>query len=226
MRFGWMSSVLSLVTLLALAGCDGAVVDSGEKPGLGDSTASPTGTPFTLPPGLELDEQPRGYSFYGDERCPDIDEALVHGSGGLVTLCLSFRNTTSDPIELVLPPGLIFVSKSLDLQNGLLTEPVGLLIPPESVESIVVATYCANLFRSVPGGGEEYSIGPITDDPDLLELLEILGGVDLPSRYDDSEDAEYVAETVQGAVWDITDWGGLTDETRAELEAIVEAYGG
>lgn len=69
-----------------MRGCDGAVVDSGEKPGLGDSTASPTGTPFTLPPGLELDEQPRGYSFYGDERCPDIDEALVHGSGGLVTL--------------------------------------------------------------------------------------------------------------------------------------------
>lgn len=218
------TSFVSLIGLLALSGCLGDPFSSeGSKPGLGNSTAMPTGTPFVLPAGLELEKKPHSYSYYEDEYCPDVEEVEIHGSGFLVTLCFLFRNTTQEPIDLVLPPGLIFISESTDLQNGLLTELVTVEIPPSTVMPVVVASYCANSSRSAPGGGDLYSIGPITDDPDVLELLAMLDGLDLPGKslYASPEEINAIT-TVQAAVWDVTSNGELEETTRAALEALLK----
>jgi hypothetical protein len=53
----------------------------------------------------------------------------MKGSGGLVRLCLNFRNTnTQVPITVVFPPGLVFISDSdATLQDSSVLELTGLL---------------------------------------------------------------------------------------------------
>jgi hypothetical protein len=57
----------------------------------------------------------------------------------------------------------------------------------------------------------ELTIGPVLDDPGLQDLFALLDGVPIP---DDK------TETVQDAVWEITDGDGLTPESRIELQSL------
>lgn len=180
-------------------------------PGLGSSTAQPQGAPFSLPAGLTLETPIKSYSPEDPVDCDDKFRNEAKGSGEDVTLCLIFNNTTGGPITLTLPPGLIFVSKDADIQNGLLAQRVTIEVPAGERYFVPLFSYCANLPRSTTGVGEDYSLGPVIDLPAFKELYALLEGKTL-ERPD--------VAPIQVAVTHLTDGDGLSDADRAALKAL------
>lgn len=155
-----------------------------DLPGFGDSNAMPRGTPFTLPEGLELTII--SYNpFDVENTCKrpgaEPDEEALPEEGlnvGLVRVCFQFRNTTREPINVELPPGLIVVSSSRDVQHGLLFEQLKLEVPAEQDLYAPIKGDCMNVNRSAPGIGIPYELGPITDSEDIREALGLMAGAD------------------------------------------------
>ncbi len=212
--------------LVALAGClssdpDGHAVRG--KPGLGPSTEPPTGTPFDLPEGLELAATLHGFGHEDEEVCPQYDEDLdFHGAGGTVTVCLALRNTTGAPVPLELPPGLIFESRDVTDQNGMILQRVSIVVPPVDRALYAVAAFCANESRHVPGGDSLFDLGPVTNDDDVHELIELVEGADLVPVWEANETQQRDLAVVGLALWDVTNGEGLDDERRISLASLLQ----
>lgn len=138
--------------------------------GFGASTERPEGVPFAWPEGIKLLDKPGEY-----EECFDAVHKLNrnYGHGGQVQLCLNFFNETDKPITLKLPPGLLFISKSIEAQNGILVSAVTIEVPSgQYVVNLVMS--CVNPGRS-SSPGYAYEEQPIvTDNPALRELIKML----------------------------------------------------
>lgn len=175
-----MSLRAALATALALL-C-ATPVAAGELPGFGDSEAEPVGTPFALPEGVELTIV--SYNPFDPEACkaPDAEtRPEPHGPEGLVRLCLQFTNS-GGPIRISWPPGLIFVSESVNTQNGLLVEGMEIEVPTVLLVSLMAD--CMNGSRSAPGGGVIYKLGPVAQHPPIQEALRLLADKDLSNPMD------------------------------------------
>jgi hypothetical protein len=179
--------------------------------GMGASTAAPTGQAYAWPQGVQVEQPVKG----DDPYCvPEDQQSTPHtGHGGLVRLCLGLRNTGVVPVTVVLPPGLIFVSDSLQTQNGIVLQTTTIVVPPGSLTYYVpVYLYCLNLGRHPTAGGQDtYQPGPVTDDAAVLELLSLLQGKDVPLAFE---------FPLQEALWDITDGNGLTQDDRNAIAAL------
>ncbi|WP_247237812.1 hypothetical protein [Telluribacter sp. SYSU D00476] len=178
------------------------------KRGFGKSTEFPVGREFTLPAGITLqsDTIPAFDKFECD--CKK-GEACERGSGGLVKVCLNFQNSTQGPITVTLPLGLIFVSITEEVQNGLLIKVETFEVPADGYLSIGLNLYCLNAVRDVPSPYDKFVLGPVTENAEIAELARLIEGKDLGAA--ESKIA------IQNAVWDITDRDGLTKEIREEL---------
>jgi len=179
--------------------------------GMGDSTAAPTGRAWSWPQGLQVDDPVKG----DDPSCvpPEQPATPPVGHGGLVRVCLGFRNTGLVPVTVTLPPGLIFVSNSLEGQNGLVLTVTTIVVPVTSTTFYVpVYAYCLNLGRHNTAGAQDtYQAGPLTDDPSVLELLTLLQGKQVTPAFDFK---------LQEILWDITENGGLTQDDRDAIAAL------
>lgn len=205
---------VALVIALLASGAD-RVRSAG--PGLGTSTAAPQGAPFSLPEGLVLESPVKSYSPENPVDCDDKYRKEANVSGESVTLCLIFNNTTDRAINVTLPPGLIFVSRDPDIQNGLLAQSYTIEVPAGGRYFAPILLYCANLPRSTSGVGQEYSLGPIIQYPAFKELFSILDGKEIVRRD---------TAAIQVAVTHLTDGEGLSASDRAALGAIVAAAEG
>jgi len=104
------------------------------------------------------------------------------------------------------------VSKSTQVQNGLLVQDVNVEVPADSVRQLILEMYCANQARKPADENTEFVLGPVVDDdPALRELFDLLKGRTIPGDK---------AELVQKAVWEITDGDGLSAESRAALSTL------
>jgi len=179
--------------------------------GMGDSTAAPTGAAWTWPNGVQVSDPIKG----DDPFCVPPEQAATPpvGHGGLVRLCLGFHNTGLVPVTVTLPPGLIFVSNSLEGQNGLVLTLTTIVVPVTSTTfHVPVYLYCLNLGRHNTAGAQDtYEPGPVTDDPSVLELLALLQGKQVTPAFDFK---------LQQILWDITENGGLTQEDRDAIAAL------
>ena len=179
--------------------------------GMGDSTAAPTGQTYAWPQGVQVDDPVKG----DDPFCvpPEQPATPPAGHGGLVRVCLGFHNTGLVPVTVTLPPGLIFVSNSLEGQNGLVLTVTTIVVPVTSTTFYVpVYAYCLNLGRHNTAGAQDtYRTGPLTDDPSVLELLTLLQGKQVTPAFDFK---------LQQILWDITENGGLTQEDRDAIAAL------
>jgi hypothetical protein len=171
------------------------------------------GTPYTLPTGVELEKPTKGH----DQYCvPDNQtENEIKGSGGMVRLCLNFRNTTQQPVTVVFPPGLVFISNSVLTQNGIIIQRVTIEVPAARTQFYVpIYLYCLNLHRKPTNGPEDtYTVGPVTQDSGLLELTGLLENKQVPLMDNANGD-------VQAAVWDVTDGSGLTPADRDHINKL------
>lgn len=185
-RLGILAAIGMALSLIALTG----PAKAADLPGFGDSIALPTGEPFILPEGLEL--KVISYNPFDKENTckrPDAEEGEepLPDSGlttGMVNLCLQFGNRTGGPINVELPPGLIFVSSSNENQHGIVVQKLTIEVPSDQYMVSPIKADCMNASRSAPGPGISYEIGPVTDNPHIREALGILAGRDLSDPID------------------------------------------
>lgn len=223
-----------------------------ELTGLGDNAGSPTGTVYKLPTGIELTGQVLG-SFnisYGTRAEQEIaaryDNLLpkqrtqqsgvqtraeyttvstVVGSGGLVSICLILKNTTSSSITVDLPAGMLIESASGEYQNGLLVKKATFVIPANSTTPVGVYMYCCNLGRHASGIDAVYKWPPvITNNVDLNKLIDAVKNKKINyEEFTSANISEYYTNKspIQSIVWDITDDGtGFTDAHLQQINAI------
>ena len=102
------------------------------------------------------------------------------GSGvGLFRTCVTLMNTGSTPVTVTLPAGLMFVSSDLDHQNGILLTPVTVTIGVKSPARFLLNGYCLNPARKVSGYNHTYTMGPVTQNPHLKQLIGLIGNKEL-----------------------------------------------
>jgi hypothetical protein len=192
-------------------------VDTGEgdgkgtasRPGIGRSTDAPTGTSYVLPGGIELVQPIQGY----DVDCIPEEQLSQEekGSGSRVRLCLELRNTLAQPVLVELPAGLIFISDELTTQNGLLAQDVAIQVPAQQSLHVPLHLYCINESRAPAAPWDTFTLGPVTQDPGLRELITLVEDKFLP--------VPGLIE-VQAAVSNVTDGPGLTAQDRESLRRL------
>jgi len=182
--------VLVIAGVLAVAALP-SPADAKEDPaGFGDSLETPDGEPFRLPEGLELTII--SYNHFDTEsscKRPDApaEEPPLEDMGlglGEVPLCFQFRNATDQNISVRLPPGLILVSENRKFQNGLLVQSVELEVPSNQYLFAPIKTDCMNSSRNMPGLGFPYTLGPVTRERNVHEVLDLLADRDLSGVMD------------------------------------------
>ena len=198
-----------------LPGTTGSGGSGGGTPvhaGMGSSNAPPTGATYTWSRDVQVDQPIKG----DDPSCvPDDQHGTPHvGHGGLVRVCLGFRNTAVVPLTVTLTPGLIFVSDDIGTQNGVVLTKIDIVVPASTTTTWYVPVYlfCLNLGRHPTLDAQDtYQTGPVTDDAAVLELLALLKDKQVPLAFD---------FTLQQILWDITDGTGLTQDDRNALAAL------
>jgi hypothetical protein len=176
------------------------------RPGIGASTEAPEGTPFSPPAGLTVVQPIAGY----DGQCASDDEA--RGTGLTVRLCFTLINTSAQAQTLSMPAGLVFVAQQNVVQNGMLLQPESITVPAGQTLTVPLFLYSINLSRNVSAPEDTFSLGPITQDTALREVLQLVANKDLSEPLD--------AASVQNAVWHVTDGDGLTANDRSTISAI------
>lgn len=202
------------------------------RPGFGEDPGVPSGAPLRLPAGIAVSAPILG------SLDPSECTGPAHGVGGAVQVCLPLCNTTGSSVRIRLPAGLTIVTKSASrYQNGILLEEVEVLVPPtpcgpggipidedpavlearggpslvRSAFSIALSLYCLNEERAPSEPTLPYSLGAVTDDADMLALIERARGLEL------DEDGVQVLQT---AIYSITEGRGLTPADRAALATL------
>lgn len=175
-----LAMALAFASLTACsASVETASAQSTDRPGFGRSTEAPVGAAYTLPEGITLETPISGYAPEDPWKCNDIYGDDAYGHGALVRLCPIFRNTTGAPITVTLPPGLIFISNSSQVQNGILTQRIAFEVPAGERFFAPMFMYCANGPRRPTADKDEYTLGPVTQYADFQELIRILDGKDI-----------------------------------------------
>lgn len=203
-----LSALIGLLFAVLLVGGPPALA-SDDRAGIGSSKAWPAGRTFEWPEGLAVPEVFHGYHNNDcrrrEKRKPDAER----GVGNYVQICLGMINTTGAPIRLELPAGLLFVSVEDDTQNGLLINVETFEIPPSDEPYFVrLNLWCANADRSPGGLGDDFNIGPVTEDAGIVALIQTLAGRTITRD-------DWAA--VQDLVWQVTDGKELTPRARAFL---------
>jgi len=207
-----LAAALSAATItLVLTPASAALAQ--DPPGFGDSEARPTGTPFELPEGIEL--KVVSYNPFDPDSCkrPDAEPGeepfpMQGHATGQVNLCLQFTNNTFGPINVTLPPGIIWISSSDKHQNGILFETTSLEVWIGEY-MVSLRADCMNTPRSAPGPGIPYETGPVTDNRHIREALGLMAGADL--------DDPMVSATASTLMKPLYEGKPLTNDTRRQL---------
>ncbi|RYZ38161.1 MAG: hypothetical protein EOO71_25145 [Myxococcaceae bacterium] len=219
-HLAWRAGVVAMA--LALAACSddgdsnenpdgGGTTDEKNRPGMGLSEEEPEGLPFTLPEGLTLEEPIKGYNPSNPEDCDDKYPDEAKGQGEQVRLCFIFNNNTNAPITLQLPPGLIFVSRSLLVQNGMIAQRISIEVPPKTRYFQPIYSYCTNSGRESASLYDEFELGKVTQYQDFQELFRLLENKTVTRE-------NFVV--VNQAIGDLADGEGLSAERRAAINAL------
>ena len=179
---------------------------------------NPQGPRFTLPEGIELVGKIGSSIPVSPDSIPGCwtaDTASVRRVGRAITpvnVCFRLKNTTTRAIEIRIPPRIILISKRMQDQNGVLLEAATIVIPAGRVMWIEMWLFCINEKRSATKPESEYEFGPLTDDTQITEISDLIRDKSLRNPLD--------VATVQIAVWEVSDRGGLTDATRQQLRRL------
>lgn len=198
--------------------------------GLGDHPGFPSGTQYVLPPHIQLVSEIRGgesyknafvdkNKYYGPFPVNLIPKAWVsYGTGTYVQLYMKLYNTLTVDTTLIFPGGLIFCD-TLDndtsngyYQRGFILQNDTILVPAMDTAFVVLNAYCLNANLSSSSYDAVYYIGPISNNPNLNQVVTIMAAKQYPigQEYD-----------IQSILWNITDYGqNLTQQEIQYLNAL------
>ena len=203
-KFLFLMAAMICVTLNSCSDEDEPtpVVDypAGEIPGLGEADGELTGTPFSLPDGVELTGEITGqgdqydYWDYSSYSVSTYQYALKNGSietrsfkplsrttperhyygsgKGYVDLLIPMSNTRNEPVTITFPAALILENVGGDSQNGILLKKVMVTSPANTEYHLNLSFYCGNAHRSSAGSSDVYTLGVVSDAAPLLDLCE------------------------------------------------------
>lgn len=186
--------------------------------GFGDSMAMPMGDDWQLPSYIQI-MGVTGYSPFVDDGKCEMDPSKIKGSGGMVLLCLKLRIGRSDNRFFQLPPGLLFISKSRQTQHGILVTREEAELRPNTTLYLPIALMCINAGRDGSAPGDEYEVGPVTNNRAFQRLFALMKTKRLSSTAFAGGDGMDIA-TVQGAVFDLADGKPLSAATIAAINAL------
>lgn len=185
--------------------------------GLGDNPGFPTGTAFHLPTGITIIDQIRGGEFSGKKHIPinklskqlpvnkDINAFWeYYGSGTYVDLYIQFYNTLTIDTSIIIPGGLIFIDSTFSYQNGIVLQSVTIPILATDTAFAVVRAYCCNLSRSVSDWDAIYTFGPVSNNTELVKIVNIMKNKQMISMLDYN-----VISEIQNIIWNVTDFNQL-----------------
>ena len=205
----------------------------GHNAGLGPNGGYPSGTPFYLPPYVKIIGDIRG-GIQSSKELMKFDKQTYHGpfpcfsqlkanwtdygTGTFVNLYIKFYNILPTNAILTLPGGLIFVD-STDVndtigiyQKGFILQAVNIQLPAQDTAFACIRAYCINLHLMPSTYDAVYFIGPVTNNPDLDQMVTIMQ----PKQYPFGSESD-----IQSIIWDVTDYGlSLTTQQVAYLNGL------
>ncbi len=155
----------------------------------------PTGTPFSLNPGIGVVAIAGSRSLFSPH--------------GLFTLEMVCRASGTGPLADTLPAGLLFTSKRNLTQHVIVLKPHRLVVDTAKTR-LAVGVFCCNRYRQIPAEADSFTLGPFTDNQELLQVAELVADKDISDNLG----------LVQRAVWMITDSTGLTQAYVDSLNAL------
>lgn len=227
---------------LSLGSCNDGSKNGGDPgpymSGLGKNSGTPSGTVFNLPTGITIEGDIRGgYDFsaaasgYFKKEIISLPAAVgtrasysdyvPYGSGFFVNLYIKFKNSRSSDVILEIPAGLIFISVSGTYQHGFVLQKALIPIPANKEVYALIYSYCLNADRHASDETEKYTLGPVTDHPLLLQIVDIMRNKKVPSNTTESS----TILSIQNIIWGVTDHGydyskGLPKEDRDYLNSL------
>lgn len=203
------------------------------EPGYGPSTAAFKNPSWKLPDGVELVDSLHDLNFCFFMSTPPRFEEYKNFRGlpgGVAQLCGTLRNRTNSTITIHFPDALVVSSSSLMSQGVLLLFIGDVTLTPGGTKTIMIGGFCVNKSRHAPepyaedGSILSYSLGPSDLPAPLNEIKDILKPKNLNYqsmlKTDGTPDINKVSKlsVIQAAIWEVTDEGGLTEETRKKLK--------
>ncbi len=140
----------------------------------------PTGNPYTLNPNVELIRIQESRTRFNPSGAFFLDFIARGKSGSIETVNL--------------PAGLFFVAQNKKVQNTIIVKNYHISVTSE-VDTFTLGTFSVNEFKELPGDSDFYTIGPITDNPNLIQIIDIVS--------DKKLDASNVM-LVQRAIYQVT----------------------
>jgi len=159
----------------------------------------PTGTQFTLNSNINV------ISIIGDPRTSNM---------GKVTIAFNAVSRTSSAQTAVLPAGLLLVRRNNQTQHLLFLKDQTITAQTSPTKTLV-GTFCCNKYRNIPDAGDTFDLGPVTDNAELLQIVDLVKNKNI-SGYTDMP-------LVQRAVQMVTDSTGLTQAYIDSLDALPNA---
>jgi hypothetical protein len=125
---------------------------------------------------------------------------------------MTLHNSGATDTTFVLPAGLVMIAEDTATQNGTQVVPIRIRIGAGRDTTILYSLFCTNEHRNPSSDTDEFHFGPVSDNAGLAEIISLVKDKDVTTS--DARDQ------IQFAIWEVSDEGGLTDETRSELTAL------
>jgi len=187
MKRSALAVVLPAVVLALVAGCD----LFGKK----ETDFTPHGTTFTFNPSIAVSRVDGNFSSFNPN--------------GVYQLSLYARSLSGVVEEDTLVAGLFLVAESSSVQHMLFVKPCAISVG--TIDTVIaLGCFCCNSGRDVPESVDTYDIGPVTDNANLQQIIDIVRDKDITLGL----------YTVQEAVWQVTDSGELTQDMINHLNAL------
>jgi len=164
----------------------------------------------------EFEPTGSAFSLNGNIRVLSITGNANVSPNGPFTLGITIASRSSGIETDVLPAGLLFKRQKTEMQHMLLLKPHTITTGTGS-KTELLGCFCCNEHRPSPDEGDTFDLGPITDDPGLLQIVNLVRDKDISRGQD--------MWMVQHAVYLVTDSTGITQAYIDSINALPQVPG-
>jgi hypothetical protein len=213
----WRWALLFVAASLTACGGDHSLTGPPGGDGDGNDNVAhpfvhPAGSQFTLPAYISVKGEMTGPIYVGAASGPCAGLEPVSSSLDFVAVCMTLHNSGATDTSFVLPAGLVMIAADTSTQNGTQVVPIRIRIGAGRDTTILYSLFCTNEHRTPSTDTDVFHFGPVSNNADLAEIIDLVKDKDVTTS--DARDL------IQFAIWEVSDEGGLTDETRSGLEAM------